>query len=91
MWASDATALRRTDQVQPALSGWLGHDAPFAFETGYRPAAGIERMRVGTPPVIQMTALEHALGLWRKLFFLLFRNDLLDLFSGRWDIQRRLL
>ncbi len=50
--------------IQPALAGWLGHDAPFAFETGYRPAAGIERMRVGTPPVIQMTALEHALGLW---------------------------
>ena len=53
--------------IQPALAGWLGHDAPFAFETGYRPAAGIERMRVGTPPVIQMTALEHALGLWDEV------------------------
>ena len=50
--------------IQPALAGWLGHDAPFAFETGYRPAPGIERMRVGTPPVIQLAALEHALGVW---------------------------
>ncbi|MEL7515568.1 MAG: kynureninase [Pseudomonadota bacterium] len=52
------------DSIDPALSGWLGHDAPFAFELGYRPAAGIERMRVGTPPVIQMTALEEALKIW---------------------------
>ncbi|MEM1302091.1 MAG: kynureninase [Pseudomonadota bacterium] len=48
----------------PALSGWLGHDAPFAFEPGYRPAPSIERMRVGTPPVLQMTALEAALDVW---------------------------
>jgi len=52
------------DQLAPALSGWLGHDAPFAFEPDYRPAAGIERMRVGTPPVIQMAALEQALCVW---------------------------
>ena len=50
--------------MQPALAGWLGHDAPFAFEPEYRPAPGIARMRVGTPPVIQMTALEQALTVW---------------------------
>ncbi len=52
------------DKAKPALSGWLGHDAPFAFELGYRPAPGIERMRVGTPPVVQMSALEAALDVW---------------------------
>lgn len=50
--------------MEPALAGWLGHDAPFAFEPEYRPAPGIARMRVGTPPVMQMTALEHALLIW---------------------------
>lgn len=50
--------------IKPALSGWLGHDAPFAFDLDYRPAMGIERMRVGTPPVLQLTALEAALGAW---------------------------
>jgi len=50
--------------VAPALSGWLGHDAPFAFEQGYRPAPDIERMRVGTPPVLQLAALEKALEVW---------------------------
>lgn len=50
--------------LQPALAGWLGHDAPFAFEPDYRPAPGIARMRVGTPPVVQMALLEHALKVW---------------------------
>ena len=53
-----------TDGIAPALAGWMGHDAPFAFEQSYRPACGIERMRVGTPPVLQMSALEMALEAW---------------------------
>ena len=53
-----------TDGIAPALAGWMGHDAPFAFEQSYRPAGGIERMRVGTPPVLQMSALEMALEAW---------------------------
>ena len=52
------------DKVQPALSGWLGHEAPFAFDLDYRPGAGVERMRVGTPPIIQMAILEAALEVW---------------------------
>ncbi len=52
------------DAVDPALSGWLGHEAPFAFDLDYRPDAGINRMRVGTPPVIAMAALEVALDVW---------------------------
>ena len=36
----------------------MGHAAPFAFDLGYAPAAGIERMRVGTPPVIALAALD---------------------------------
>ena len=55
------------ETAQPALSGWMGHDAPFAFEQGYRPATSIERMRVGTPPVIQMSALEAALDVWNDV------------------------
>lgn len=52
------------DHIDPALSGWLGHDAPFAFEQSYRPASGVERMRVGTPPVLQMAALQAAMTVW---------------------------
>lgn len=57
-------APRHVDRCQPALSGWLGHEKPFAFDLDYRPGAGIERMRVGTPPVLQMAALDAAMDIW---------------------------
>nr|WP_275116068.1 kynureninase [Aliiroseovarius subalbicans] len=60
-------APRHAAHVRPALSGWLGHDAPFAFDLDYRPGAGIERMRVGTPPVLQMAALDAALDIWDQV------------------------
>ena len=57
-------APRHAETARPALSGWLGHEAPFAFDLGYRPGRGSERMRVGTPPVLQLAALEAALDVW---------------------------
>ena len=57
-------APRHAETARPALSGWLGHEAPFAFDLDYRPGRGIERMRVGTPPVLQLAALEAALEVW---------------------------
>lgn len=58
------THPRHADAAQPILQGWMGHDAPFAFDPDYRPAAGVERMRVGTPPVIALAALDAALDVW---------------------------
>lgn len=58
------THPRHADAAQPILQGWMGHRAPFAFDLAYSPAPGIERMRVGTPPVIAMTALDAALDVW---------------------------
>ena len=57
-------APRHAGAATPALSGWLGHDSPFAFDLDYRPAPGVARMRVGTPPVLQMAALDAALDVW---------------------------
>jgi len=57
-------APRLADRVRPALSGWLGHERPFAFDQTYRPGSGIERMRVGTPPILQLAALEASLDIW---------------------------
>ncbi|MDV7271622.1 kynureninase [Thioclava sp. A2] len=50
--------------VDPALAGWMGHEAPFAMDLTYRPHMSTERFRVGTPPVIQLAALEQALRVW---------------------------
>jgi kynureninase len=57
-------APRHAEVARPALSGWLGHEAPFAFDRDYRPGRGIERMRVGTPPVLQLAALEASMDIW---------------------------
>ncbi|WP_458790166.1 kynureninase [Yoonia sp. MH D7] len=57
-------APRHVTTVRPALSGWLGHAQPFAFDLDYRAGTGIERMRVGTPPVLQMAALDAAMDIW---------------------------
>ncbi len=57
-------APTHAEVARPALSGWLGHAAPFAFDLSYRPGRGIDRMRVGTPSVLQMAALEAAMEVW---------------------------
>ena len=49
---------RHVERVVQPLRGWFGHAAPFDFAPGYRPAAGIARFQCGTPPVLQLAALE---------------------------------
>jgi len=72
-------APRHAEVARPALSGWLGHEAPFAFDPDYRPGRGIERMRVGTPPVLQLTALEAALDIWDRVEMADVRRASIDL------------
>jgi len=57
-------APRHAGSISTALSGWQGHEAPFAFDLDYRPNPGAERLRVGTPPVLQMVALNAAMDVW---------------------------
>jgi kynureninase len=74
---------RHQDAFEQPLSGWLGHAAPFAFETGYRPAAGIARYICGTPPVLSMVALEAGIDLMRGMDMTAIRRksvSLTDLF-----------
>ena len=83
-------APEHADAVRPALSGWMGHEAPFAFDLDYRPGAGIDRMRVGTPPVIALTALEAALDAWDGVDMAELRKasmHLTDLFIA--EVERR--
>ena len=60
-------APRHAEVARPALSGWLGHESPFAFDLDYRAGRGIERMRVGTPPILQLAALDAALDIWDQI------------------------
>ena len=62
-------AQRHLEFFKQPLSGWLGHAAPFEFETGYRPAPGIAAAICGSPPILSMTALSAALDVFDALEF----------------------
>lgn len=46
---------------QPKVVGWLGHDKPFSFEAGYRPASGVQSLHTGTQAVLTMQNLGGSL------------------------------
>jgi kynureninase len=60
-------AARHQSAAQLPLTGWQGHLDPFALEATYAPAPGIERARIGTPPVVAMRALDAALSVFDDL------------------------
>ncbi|MEO7178050.1 MAG: kynureninase [Allosphingosinicella sp.] len=73
------------ERLMPPLRGWMGHAEPFAFTDDYRPAPGIDRFLVGTPPMLSLAALESGVesfdgvdmaALWAKSV------ALFDLFAG---------
>ena len=49
------------------LSGWMGHARPFDFAPDYDPAPAAARLMAGTPPILSMTALHAALGIFEGL------------------------
>lgn len=51
-------APRLHAELRLPITGWLGHAAPFAFETEYRAAPGLGQAVVGTPPVLSLAALQ---------------------------------
>lgn len=79
-----AATRHHADLHQP-LTGWLGHAAPFTFAEAYRPAEGIARMRVGTPPVLSMQALDAALDAFEGVDLVAVKakaDRLFDLFTS---------
>jgi kynureninase len=56
-------AQRHHDAIAQPLTGWMGHAAPFAFTDDYTPAAGIDRLLTGTPPILGLAALEEGVRL----------------------------
>ena len=77
-------APQHTETLNPILQGWLGHDAPFAFDLDYRPAPGIARMRVGTPAMVQFAALDAALDIWEHV-------DLRDIRARSIELSERFI
>ncbi|HEY1559525.1 MAG TPA: kynureninase [Caulobacteraceae bacterium] len=56
-------AERHHASLSPALTGWMGHAAPFDFSDDWRPAEGISRFLTGTPPILGLAGLEAGVDL----------------------------
>ncbi|SOD70329.1 kynureninase [Jatrophihabitans sp. GAS493] len=61
-WAYVADRHQRV--IDLPITGWHGHQDPFSLAKNFSPADGIERLRIGTPPVLSMQALASALDVW---------------------------
>ena len=67
-------AERHQAAARQPLSGWWGHEAPFAFENRYRAAPGVAHHLCGTQPVLSMIALHEALDVFADVDFGLMRE-----------------
>ncbi|WP_438816944.1 kynureninase [Streptomyces clavuligerus] len=57
-------AERHQAAFDSPLPGWNSHRDPFAMDSGYAPADGPLKGRVGTPDILSMLALDAALDVW---------------------------
>jgi len=54
---------RHQDRFWQPLSGWWGHDSPFAMSVDYQPASGIRRFLCGTQPIVSLALVECGLDI----------------------------
>ena len=47
--------------LQTLLSGWMGHEDPFAFAPSFAPAPDIRKFLTGTPSILALSGLEAGL------------------------------
>lgn len=57
-------AERHHASIRQPLTGWMGHQKPFSFSGEYQPAPGVQQFLCGTPPVLSMSVLDAALGVF---------------------------
>ncbi len=55
-------ARRHHAAMRQPITGWFGHARPFDFAHDFVAQDGIDRMLVGTTPILSMTALDEALN-----------------------------
>ncbi len=60
-------ANRHLAAVKQPLSGWWGHNAPFAFDQGYRADPGIKKFLCGTQPILSFRAMQAGMELTRNV------------------------
>ena len=56
-------AKRLQSTLRSPITGWMGHAEAFAFSDDFRPAEGMARWLTGTPPMLNLLALEAGVDL----------------------------
>ncbi|WP_319482308.1 kynureninase [uncultured Draconibacterium sp.] len=51
------------EKLSSPIQGWFGDALPFEFDLNYRPAKGIRRFLTGTPPVLNLMAIEPGIDI----------------------------
>jgi len=64
LWAHPRHSARTDLPFMQPLSGWWGHAAPFAFDSSYRSAPGIDQFLCGTQPIVSLSLLECGLDVF---------------------------
>jgi len=72
-------AERHLPALDQPLPGWVGHADPFSMSEAHQPAPGIRRMLSGTPSVLALVALDHALDRFDGVDLTALRARSLDL------------
>jgi len=84
-------ASRWQPRLDQPLTGWGGAADPFAMSGQFEAAAGIDRMRVGTPDILSLLALDAALDVWDDVDMAQVRAKGLALTGFFMDCVRELL
>ncbi|MDH6110312.1 kynureninase [Kitasatospora sp. MAP12-15] len=60
-------APRHHAAADQPLTGWFGHAAPFAFQSGYQPAQGIGQFLTSFPSLLALAGLRASLEIWEQV------------------------
>lgn len=50
-------------ELKSPVQGWFGHSNPFDFASEFKPSAGIDKFKVGTPQILSLAPLKAGLSL----------------------------
>ena len=67
-------AKRHHSKCRSVLSGWFGHEKPFAFTDDYFSATDVRMFLCGTPPVLGLKALENGVDMFCSVDIYQLRN-----------------
>ncbi len=64
LWVHPRHSTRTDLPFMQPLAGWWGHAAPFAFDSSYRSAPGINQFLCGTQPILSLSLLACGLDVF---------------------------